>query len=172
MNLKNRALNEQLSDICTQCGMCCDGTLFNHAKIIDDADAQNVESLGLAIVTKAEQKRYFPQPCACFKTCCTVYERRPKVCISFYCAPLKKVRNNEMELKDAQKDIQTALHIRAELQALIDNHDTFATYTISQLLKACKPQPTEVLRQNPAILIKTIALTVALEKLRNQNKKN
>ncbi len=52
--LENRALNEQLSDICTQCGMCCDGTLFNHAKIIDDGDAQTVESLGLTIVTKSD----------------------------------------------------------------------------------------------------------------------
>jgi uncharacterized protein len=165
-------LNEQLSDICTQCGMCCDGTLFNHAKIIDDADAVAVEGLGLTILTKEDKKRYFPQPCACFKTCCTVYERRPKVCISFYCAPLKKVRNNEMDLKEAQKDIQTALHIRAELQALIAHHNAFSDYTISQLLKDCKPKPTEVLRQNPAVLIKTIALTVALAKLRTQNKKN
>ena len=63
--LENRALNEQLSDICTQCGMCCDGTLFNHAKVKNEDDRKLADSLGLTTQSTPEGKLYFhPTKCS------------------------------------------------------------------------------------------------------------
>lgn len=159
---------DQLSSICTQCGMCCDGTLFKKVTIKDDADETLVRNNGLTVITEEGQKKSFPQPCLHYMHICTIYETRPCSCRHYLCQPLKKFKNGDMPFEEAQKIIQAALNLRAEIRTLIQNDDALAGYTIPKLEELCFPKPNKVLKKKTAILIKIIALNVVLKQIREK----
>ena len=155
---------EQLSSICVQCGMCCDGTLFNRANIVDTDDEQAAANLGLTIVKNEAQKPFFLQPCPHFKTCCTVYnENRPKVCISFFCAPLRKVQKSLISFEAAQGIIENALNMRTEVLNLAANIEAFKNFSTSELFKEMDDNHANFVKQHPALLIKIAALRFTLK---------
>jgi hypothetical protein len=75
--------------LCLTCGLCCDGTLFNHVKLGPRDDAKKLKALGLPVsVTRAATPiAHFPQPCAalCADRTCRVYADRPAQCRTFEC---------------------------------------------------------------------------------------
>lgn len=161
------ALEDQLSEICTQCGMCCDGTLFRTAKIKDEDDQNLAQYLGLTTVHTPEGKRFFQLPCHHFHHCCTIYDQnRPTICGAYFCEPLKKFKKGDLSFEEAQTTIHVALALRAEARTLIQKDTSLAAYTLPELLKMCMPKPSDELKKNPAALIKLIALRVALDKIR------
>jgi uncharacterized protein len=145
---------EQLNSICKQCGMCCDGTLFRHAKILDEADKKAAAELGLTITKDKEHQPYFLQPCPCFKTYCTVYENRPKVCISFFCPPLLKAQKGLISFEEANTIIQSALTLRAEIRALASTIEDFKGLSIQELYEETTPQPSDRINKHPLLLLK------------------
>lgn len=90
-------------DICTECGYCCDGTMFSQVKLTNDiengldANGNSVyhENLKDHIFTsfdkiKKESCLVFKQPCPMLKDKkCIIYEDRPATCQSFECNLLK-----------------------------------------------------------------------------------
>ena len=73
------------SSLCLQCGMCCDGTLFGDARLLEN-EVELAASLGL------EQERVddglrFRLPCSLFLDgCCSIYDQqKPAVCESYRC---------------------------------------------------------------------------------------
>jgi uncharacterized protein len=162
------SLTDQLSSICTQCGMCCDGTLFKKVVIKDDSDETLVLNQGLSVITQEGHKKSFPQPCLHYKNLCNIYATRPHACRHYLCQPLKKFKNGDMSFEEAKKIIQAALSLRAEIRILIQNDDSLSGYTISELENLCLPKPSDVLKKKPAILIKIIALNVVLKQIREK----
>src|SRR5215470_7025634 len=86
-------------DLCVQCGMCCDGSIFADVRLQPEDDPVRLAALGLVLKgavlpsgsTEAEtnitptrpQPRapVFPQPCAMLQGCrCTIYAERPAHC--------------------------------------------------------------------------------------------
>lgn len=114
-------ISPQASDLCTACGMCCAGPVFNSIDLQPD-ELDLAESLGLPFVTDTKGAPGFSFPCPCLSgTACTVYEIRPSGCRSFRCLLLKRLDRGEVPLFHALELVETAREavrlVEAELGA-------------------------------------------------------
>jgi Fe-S-cluster containining protein len=97
-----------ISQLCPNCGLCCNGVLFADVELRKGDDAQRLAELGLSLKKKG-RKQAFAQPCACFDgKLCRVYAERPVYCRAFECGLLKGVEAGELEAKTALKTIVEA----------------------------------------------------------------
>jgi len=97
-----------VSQLCQNCGLCCNGVLFADVQLRKGDDIQRLAELGLSLVKKGRQ-RAFAQPCACFDgRLCRIYNGRPKRCRKFECGLLKRVQAGELEADVALKTIAQA----------------------------------------------------------------
>jgi hypothetical protein len=79
------------SELCLQCGLCCDGTLFTNA-VLKDGEQDYTESLGMVVETNPDGTRGNAMlPCPLFLDgCCSVYTiPRPSICGAYRCELLK-----------------------------------------------------------------------------------
>jgi Fe-S-cluster containining protein len=98
-----------VEQLCPNCGLCCDSTLFADVELRAGDDAKKLKRLGLTLFAKTKTKLAFPQPCACFDgKLCKIYHDRPKRCRLFECGLLKKVEAGEMTAGAALKRISDA----------------------------------------------------------------
>lgn len=105
----------EVSDLCVSCGMCCDGTLFEKGAIRNEKDRETADDLGMGTF-EFHGKLFFKMPCCHFSTCCTIYERlRPDICSEFFCVPLKKYKKGEQTFEDAKQQVQSLLEYRDKL---------------------------------------------------------
>jgi uncharacterized protein len=92
--------------LCTQCGLCCDGSLFADVELANDREALKLEILGLEI--DDTDRPVLVQPCAALKNKrCSLYQFRPKCCRTFECRLLKKVKAGELSIETALHQIKT-----------------------------------------------------------------
>lgn len=103
-----------LSTLCLHCGLCCDGTLFNHVPL-RRTEVEALERLGLTVKERAEDGvPILLQPCAALKErCCTVYADRPKACRRYQCYLLTALAEGEVSLEEARAVVDEALARRA-----------------------------------------------------------
>jgi len=99
------------SDLCLECGLCCQGVLFLNASFSLE-ETSFVQSLGLTIST-LNQRLSFNLPCPLLNDkCCSIYaQKRPGVCGAYQCSLLKNYLAGALELP-------AALEIVARLQTL------------------------------------------------------
>src|SRR5271170_7061520 len=112
---------DAVSQLCPNCGLCCNGVLFADVELRAGDDAGQLAELGLSLIKKGS-KLAFTQPCACFDgKLCGIYADRPKRCRAFECGLLKRVETNEMTANIALKKIsetkKQAEKVRGLLQA-------------------------------------------------------
>ena len=112
-----------IDQLCPNCGLCCDSTLFADVELRAGDDAKRLKKLGLALLPKGKAKLAFTQPCACFDgRLCGIYADRPKRCGLFECGLLKRVSAGELTAAAALKKITSAkkqaAHIRDLLRSL------------------------------------------------------
>ncbi len=103
------------------CGLCCDGTLFNHAKIKENEPL----ATGYAFDIILNEKRAFKLPCPYVKDkLCSIYHERPYlVCESFKCKLLKGLRNGEISFDDAMKVVNETVSLRTKIESqLLEHH--------------------------------------------------
>ena len=100
---------EAVSQLCPNCGLCCDSTLFADVELRAGDDARRLAERGLTIEKKTRTKLAFAQPCACFDgTLCSIYGDRPRRCRLFECGLLKRVEANVTTAGAALKRISEA----------------------------------------------------------------
>jgi len=108
-----------ISELCPNCGLCCNGVLFADVELQKRDDAERLTELGLSLVKKG-RKQAFKQPCSCFDgKLCRVYDERPKRCSTFECGLLKRVQAGELSVETALKKISDTLHHAKEVRALL-----------------------------------------------------
>src|SRR5258706_1168670 len=97
--------------LCTQCGLCCDGSLFADVELSGAHEALRLEIRGLEIEDGDEKEpALLVQPCAALKRKkCSIYPNRPKCCRTFECLLLKRARHGEISVVDARQKISEAL---------------------------------------------------------------
>ncbi|MBB4612566.1 hypothetical protein [Novosphingobium taihuense] len=105
------------SRLCLSCGLCCDGTLYEDAKIRDD-EVASVEGIGLKTGRNAEGHATFLFACHYLDgACCTRYDQwRPSVCGKYFCRLQEKVRRNELAEDQAFDKIATARRLAADVK--------------------------------------------------------
>jgi Fe-S-cluster containining protein len=113
-----------VDQLCPNCGLCCDSTLFADVELRARArggdDAKRLAGLGLSLVKKGKSKVAFAQPCACFDgKWCRIYADRPKRCQLFECGLLKKVQAGEMSAGAALKKIAQGKELAGRVKELL-----------------------------------------------------
>ena len=98
-----------IDQLCPNCGLCCDSTLFADVELRAGDDARRLKKLGLTLFQKTKTKLAFVQPCACFDgKLCQIYADRPNRCRKFDCGLLKRVEAGELTANAALKKISAA----------------------------------------------------------------
>jgi Fe-S-cluster containining protein len=120
-----------VDQLCPNCGLCCDSTLFADVELRAGDDAKRLAKLGLTIENKTRTKLAFVQSCACFDgKLCGIYAERPKRCRTFECGLLKRVQAGELDADAALKTIaKTKLQaeaVRGLLRQLGQNDERLA----------------------------------------------
>ena len=107
-------------NICIHCGLCCDGTLFNHANIKESETIASAYSF--EIIEK--EKRAFKLPCAYLKeTVCSIYMERPYiVCETFQCKLLRALRTDKTSFVDAMKIIDDTIALKTKIESQLLEH--------------------------------------------------
>jgi Fe-S-cluster containining protein len=106
VNSKTSTSGAGVEQLCPNCGLCCDSTLFADVELRAGDDAKQLAKLGLTITNKTRTKLAFAQPCACFDgKLCGIYADRPKRCRTFECGLLKRVQAGELDVNAALKTI-------------------------------------------------------------------
>ena len=107
------------SRLCTACGMCCNGVLFEIVRLQPQDSVKELEKLGMQINRRKTQP-YFKQPCQMLDGCtCTIYEQRPTRCRRFECLQLKLLAVGEITEAEASAKIAEAREIVQRIQALL-----------------------------------------------------
>jgi Fe-S-cluster containining protein len=109
-----------VDQLCVNCGLCCDSTLFADVELRAGDDAKRLAKLGLLLEKKGRNKTAFAQPCACFDgKFCKIYDDRPKRCRTFECGLLKKVGADELSADAALKKIAGAKILVKKVRELL-----------------------------------------------------
>lgn len=101
-------------NLCTQCALCCNGTLFVDVRLIASDSVVALESCGVSVWKRRGAQSRFHQPCACLqRRQCRIYESRPNHCRAFECSVLGRVKGRELSPADALRIIR-AMQRRAQ----------------------------------------------------------
>ena len=106
------------SELCLQCGMCCDGTLFPIATLKEGEQAF-AESLGLVVESQPDGSVLgFQLRCPRFVDGgCSIYAHpRPHICGAYHCELLKGYEAGTMELDEALPVVQLFRSLARELE--------------------------------------------------------
>ena len=102
------AQSTAVSQLCPNCGLCCNGVLFADVELRKGDDARRLAGLGLSLKKKG-RKQVFTQPCNCFDgKLCGIYAERPVRCRTFECGLLKRVQIGELGSNAALRTIARA----------------------------------------------------------------
>ncbi len=106
------AMAPSLTDtLCTQCGLCCDGTLFADVEL-GRTEATRLEAMGLEI--EETDGGLLSLPCAALKgRRCGIYAHRPKCCRTFECQLLQDAKLGAVTVVRAAERI-TEAHARIQ----------------------------------------------------------
>jgi Fe-S-cluster containining protein len=129
-DLNTTTPNDSVSQLCPNCGLCCNGVLFADVELQPGDNAGRLIDIGMALKKKG-MKRAFVQPCRCFDgKLCRIYADRPKRCAMFECGLLKRVQSGEMPAPAALKRIadakKLAVIVRRLLRRLGDKDEQLA----------------------------------------------
>lgn len=95
--------------LCTQCGLCCDGTLFGDVELRGRREAIRLAALGLDVDSDDADVELLALPCAGLRgTRCGVYAHRPQCCRTFECRLLQQAQRGEVTAVDALSRIRAA----------------------------------------------------------------
>lgn len=103
------------SNLCTKCGLCCNGVLFDWVPVAADEE-QRLRGLGFVLDPNEEGLR-FAQPCPKFECgLCQVYGDRPRPCRRFRCKLLQKLEGGDIGLAEAEAIVAQAKELIEEVR--------------------------------------------------------
>lgn len=98
------------SDLCTACGLCCTGLLFDVAPL-EEPELPLAEKLRLPLACN-QYHDAFQLPCPCHRDRrCTVYETRFSVCSSYECGLLRRHKAGEVPIGEALARVERVLRL-------------------------------------------------------------
>jgi Fe-S-cluster containining protein len=102
--------------LCTDCGLCCNGTFFGSV-LVEAAETERLGRVGLRVLQN-EGTCTMAQPCAALRgALCDVYADRPSACASYECQLRKRVASGETSLDEAMSAIARARALLAMIRA-------------------------------------------------------
>jgi len=109
--------------LCTQCGLCCDGTLFADVELVGEAEVARLEIMGMEVEDEGRNVGLLSQPCPALRgTRCGIYAHRPKCCCVFECHLLQNAERGAVTVARAMEQVADAReqirHVRTLLGRL------------------------------------------------------
>ncbi len=106
------------SELCYDCGLCCDGTLFSSVAL----DAQGIATARehrLPLLETVDALK-FELPCPALRgVLCGIYEERPETCADFSCEVLVAVDEGDLSFEDARAIIDRTRSLSLRIRAVI-----------------------------------------------------
>lgn len=122
----------ELSQLCQQCGFCCDGTLFTHVRATADERARL--STAVTFAERADGAVGLCQPCrALEQQRCRVYEHRPQTCADYVCLLGRALVGGETTLAHALTIVEST---RQKLDELAADAPASETHSVAQAARA------------------------------------
>jgi Fe-S-cluster containining protein len=101
-------------ELCVDCGLCCDGTLFGAVPLTDD-DRARLRPTGLVA-----EGQPLDQRCVALDGCrCTIYPLRPQACRHYQCLLLIALKDGEVPLAEAKAVVAEARRRLAQVAASV-----------------------------------------------------
>jgi hypothetical protein len=105
------------SALCTACGLCCNGVLFDDARA-EPEEAPRIAAAGLELVERGDRLG-FALPCRHLcDTHCTIYSERFTICRSFECKLLRALADGEIDIDTALARVATAKALLQKVTAI------------------------------------------------------
>ena len=102
-------------NLCTSCGLCCDGSLFADLELKNRRESFVAESFGLK-VEEGDAGDLLIQPCGALKgTRCSIYQHRPRCCRTFECRLLRDVVEGKRKTLEALEIIRDTRKLIAKV---------------------------------------------------------
>ena len=158
--------------LCTSCGLCCDGSLFEFIPI-EIAEQALFESWEIGLFPLNGGGLALPQPCHHLKNkCCDIYQAgRPSICGKYQCKLLKNFLRAEITYPAALEMIQATLLLRAELREKLEQQVGIYGLNLSELVKAWNErQPEETQTSGPVSELSLEVTALQLHLARNFKK--
>ncbi|MGA9525676.1 MAG: YkgJ family cysteine cluster protein [Myxococcaceae bacterium] len=121
-------MNERTaSELCQQCAICCDGTLFPRIPL-SPTDARTLSANGFALARRSNGAVSLPLACQALEgTRCTRYDLRPGSCRAYRCDLLVEVEEGRSTFDEALRVIEEAKRLRRtavnrELETFLEAH--------------------------------------------------
>ncbi|MEW5737590.1 MAG: YkgJ family cysteine cluster protein [Myxococcota bacterium] len=106
----------KLSQLCTACGLCCDGSLFRFVPA-DEGEREKYARLGLPLVQQSGCTA-MALPCRRLsERKCGVYEERPSTCRAYVCRLGDDLQRGKVAFAEALAVVREAQRRIAALQA-------------------------------------------------------
>src|SRR5262245_42744441 len=104
--------------LCSCCGLCCDGTLFDTVPLDVSDTIKRLSSAGVHI----QPQQHFEQPCGAYwPGRCTVYHNRPQKCRIYRCKLLQQFSNQEINRSQAQEIIGRLVQMRDQMAQQLED---------------------------------------------------
>lgn len=111
------------SELCTSCGLCCNGALFDYGPL-DDDERDTARRTGMRVI-EAEDETAFGLPCPQLDGCrCQIYLERPRTCRAYRCETLRAAEDGKLSMDGALARIISA---RAALEKVLNHLPRGAT---------------------------------------------
>ena len=105
--------------ICTKCGLCCDGTIFNTVSV---SEHEKQRLGGVLNVAQTGNGGAFDLPCCAFKSgLCSIYQEKPSACAKYRCKLLKNVEAGRLSRREAEGIILEVKVMRANIARAVCN---------------------------------------------------
>lgn len=109
----DNAHQHERGNLCTECGLCCNGALFDYAELARDQVALAGE-LKLSVLSDSGKFGYaFPCP-QLDGAVCKVYDKRPEVCRTFRCKTLREFEAGNITFDESIGRISAAKNALGE----------------------------------------------------------
>ncbi len=130
-----------LSELCQQCGLCCNGALFTFLPV-SPQEAARMEAHGARINQRRDGRAALLLPCAALRgTCCSAYPDRPARCREYVCTLGRAVEQGERSLDGATAIVAEAKAMLAAVESELD--PVASDHPLSVLQRAHRQEATE-----------------------------
>jgi uncharacterized protein len=100
------------SELCTRCGLCCDGSLFTQAPLLGEEVAR-ARGRGLTVIDRGGRSALRQRCDALVDRTCGIYEERPAGCRRYVCMLYSALAAGEVGFEEA-------VEIVGRARALVD----------------------------------------------------
>lgn len=127
--------DEQSQQLCTSCGLCCAGAIYDYVRL-EPSEATGWRESGRE-TGGDEQNPLFTLPCPMLcGTICSIYDSRPSRCRHFRCGVLGQLEDGEIGFAEARDHVATAKMLVAGVTEFLHPGETLATARRSWLARS------------------------------------